>query len=502
MDPQCRFKTLLTYLTLSFILFLPLLLSAQGYRTDSRAPYTHIITLYDLYGDRVDHEDQFDAYPYSPAVTCGKCHNVDSVATGWHFNAIDTVTAAGRKGEPWIWTDPKTRSQIPLSYREWPGVYNPYELGISRWDFLKKFGRHMPGGGAGLQETPIDDKKEKIQRWNIAGTLEIDCLFCHSASRKYDTNVWAKQVEEENFSWAPVAAAGLAAVKGNTRELPDDFDPEFPEFSSDPLAEPPSTEYNVNAFEPNRRIFLDMVRKPDNERCYYCHTNLLSDEKSGPRFVHDMDIHMVQGMNCSDCHRNGIGHQVVRGYEGEEEHSKNPAAGTLTCESCHIGDEDGKTVDTIGGRLGAPLADHKGMPPVHFEILSCTACHSGPWPEDETFNIQTSMAHALGLSDEHRHINDPPHIVAPVFVKGDDGRIEPHKLVYPSFWASMKNDTITPLPIKDVDRRVKRMLSSADDSDANPRGWKRVAEEEMVTVLQNVQGYLEEGGHSSLRDRR
>jgi hypothetical protein len=201
---------------------------------------------------------------------------------------------------------------------------------------------------------------------------------------------------------------------------------------------------------------------------------------------------MVQGMNCSDCHRHGLDHQLVRGYEGEEAHSSSAAAGTLTCVSCHIGNQNAERTDIAGGRLGAPLAAHKGLPPVHFEILSCTACHSGPWPQDATFNVQTSLAHALGLSDEHRHRKDPPHIAEPVFVKGEDGKIAPHRLMYPAFWASMKNDTITPLPVADVDKRVKRLLSSEGDPEHYPRGWKPVSSAEMTMALQNIQSYLSE----------
>ena len=32
------------------------------------------------------------------------------------------------------------------------------------------------------------------------------------------------------------------------------------------------------------------------------------------------------------------------------------------------------------GRMGAPEPIHKGLPPVHLEKLSCTACHSGQFP--------------------------------------------------------------------------------------------------------------------------
>ena len=37
------------------------------------------------------------------------------------------------------------------------------------------------------------------------------------------------------------------------------------------------------------------------------------------RWTHDGDIHLIKGMLCVDCHRNGADHMMVRGYEGEFE---------------------------------------------------------------------------------------------------------------------------------------------------------------------------------------
>ena len=48
--------------------------------------------------------------------------------TAHHFaNQVIEMLA----GEPGIWTDERTGTQLPLSYRDWEGTYDPGELGIS-----------------------------------------------------------------------------------------------------------------------------------------------------------------------------------------------------------------------------------------------------------------------------------------------------------------------------------------------------------------------------------
>ncbi len=128
-------------------------------QTGSRSQYTHWIDLYDASRRRIDPTDP-KAPPYSPRRTCGSCHDYEAISLGHHFNAIQNSTKPGRPGEPWIWTDTRTGTQIPLSYRGWPGTYEPGALGISTWDFVLKFGRHLPGGGPGEQASEAAAAKE------------------------------------------------------------------------------------------------------------------------------------------------------------------------------------------------------------------------------------------------------------------------------------------------------------------------------------------------------
>ena len=82
--------------------------------------------------------------PFSTRKTCGVCHDYEKIRGGWHFNAAAGVVPAGRAGEPWVWLDQYTGQQLPLSSRGWEGCRTPESLGITDWEFVRMFGRHMP----------------------------------------------------------------------------------------------------------------------------------------------------------------------------------------------------------------------------------------------------------------------------------------------------------------------------------------------------------------------
>ena len=131
------------------------------------------------------------AKPFSTSKTCGMCHDYSKVSAGWHFNASSGKAPAGRPGEPWVWVDGLTGTQLPLSYRGWTGTWNPDAIGMDKWDFTKMFGRHMPGGDTGEPKDVFDDPHA---RWSVSGTLEVNCLGCHNASYMQDHSEWARQI--------------------------------------------------------------------------------------------------------------------------------------------------------------------------------------------------------------------------------------------------------------------------------------------------------------------
>ncbi len=445
-------------------------------QTGSRSLYVHWIDLYDANSRKIDPTAE-NAPPYSPEKTCGRCHDYDAITQGHHFNAIRKLAYAGRPGEPWMWTDERTATQIPLSYRGWQGTYDPEKLGISAWDFVLKFGHHLPGGGPGAWPTLAEEAAKKAaeaeepvveaegtdeteaeaepeeseEHWRLSGELEIDCMICHSNNHVYSMEVWRDQIDDENFAWAPTAAAGLGYVDGKVSSLPDDFDPANVEENS--RHKLPTVTYAADRVNGEKRVFFDVIRTPDNSACYYCHTTRVVGDRAGPDWNHDQDVHLQAGMSCSDCHRNGIGHHTVRGYE-DEQHATGEPVYTLSCEGCHMnGDE--------GGRLGAPEPLHKGLPPLHFDKLSCTACHSGPHPTDQAYPMMTALAHGLGLPSHDYSAEMPPGIVAPV-LKRNGGTLYPHRMMWPAFWGTLQGEQITPIDpdeVYDVLRRTLRVRS-------------------------------------------
>lgn len=401
---------------------------AQGrYATsDSHSGYVHWIELLDANNTKVDPTAEFPQ-PYSPERTCGRCHEFDTIAHGWHFNATDPTVDSGRPGQPWIWSDPRSGTHLPLSYRNWAGTYNPDVLGLSRWEVAAKLGGFLPGGGltgaptasssadgqgaADGQGVPSEPSSEAAARDRsaITGAMPVDCLLCHNNQGSgYSPFVWTEQIEDQNFAYAPTVALGLAEISGTLARLKE-FDPS----AADAASKLPKLTYDASRFRSDGKVFIDLVRKPQNNACNYCHTNVSADELGGTRWLHDGDVHVRAGLMCADCHRNGLDHHTVRGFEGEK-HVAGTLIASLSCQGCHLGSE-ADTIDPLAraGRMGAPRPAHRGLPPLHFEKLSCTACHSGPPPEQHVPRQINSIVHRLG---EHvkRTGQELPAILGPV----------------------------------------------------------------------------------------
>jgi len=446
----------------------------------SRAHPVHLIPLYPANeeaekGKQIDPEGDL-VLPFSTKFTCGECHSYDIIKHGWHFNAADVNAPTGRLGEPWIYPDHKLGLQIPLSYRDWPGTFRPSQVGLSDFTFTKLFGRHMPGGGPGeTKATDVDD----IGKQYISGLLEINCLACHNGHFGQDmggVNGWAVQIAvKENYRWAAAASVEFAAVKGSSADMDPVYDPFMPEGEDNE----PHVVYRDDAFDADGNVLFDVVREGPKERCYYCHTDVYFShgEDQGEKWVADEDIHVKAGLTCVDCHRNGIDHQIVRGYSGEVADSNNPLVATTTCEGCHI--PEGSDVPEAG-RLGAPVAKHVGLPTVHFERLSCTACHSGPWAEDTTILTKTSRAHRLGTPSVNKSPEMLPHILSPVFAE-EDGKIVPHKMMWPAYWATWTGGEVQPVAIDVVEKTVGKVF---EELELKPNGdWPGISPKQVAEAL-------------------
>jgi hypothetical protein len=421
----------------------------------NRTVPVHLVPLRDG-NDELIVPTETDPPPFSARFTCGPCHDYATVGKGWHFGAL-TGNESGRPGEPWLEVDPRTGTILPLSYRKWPGSFDPRAVGLTAWEFTSLFGRHMPGGGPA---EPSDEEtlSHPESRWNVSGKAEVNCLACHNRSGRQDHSEWAKQILRENLRWAATAAGGVGEVGGMASRLKETWDVyDGPNLDDHEWAVVPEVRYRTVDFDSKHRYFFDLDYKPSDARCLACHS---VSPREAAMWTADADIHSAAGLKCADCHRNDLGHGMIRGYEGEAAETGNRAAQSFTCRGCHLGEDasGGKTV--VPGRLGAPFPKHTGIPLVHFKRLSCTVCHSGPRPREGYTRVGTSRANRLGIYGVATWSSDVPAIIEPVYKKDADRKITPQRLVWPAFWARESGKDIIPLRPEMVEAAAGDVLQS------------------------------------------
>jgi hypothetical protein len=469
----------------------------------SRAHPTHLIPL--IYenedgenGGKISPDDN-PLLPFSMRWTCGGCHSYGIINKGWHFNATDPNIAPGRPGQPWILSDAGTGTQVPISYRSWPGTFRPEQLGLTSREFVKLFGRHTPGGGAGELET---EDMDEIMREYVSGKLEINCMSCHNAEFAHGQGEYFLQIGRGNFRWAAAATCEFASVSGAADDMPDTFDPFMPEAPEDAKKVPPAIKYNKSVFDHENRIYFNIVREVPNERCYFCHSNLYLEAGHTEKWNAEEDVHLKAGLKCVDCHRNGIYHNIVRGYEDDEAALGNHLSAATSCKGCHLGQEGSSS--PMAGRLGAPVPKHAGIPPVHFKRMTCTACHSGPWPVGKTVLTKTSRAHRLGTIGVNKSHEALPHINSPVFAEHGGigtymnrrvrlikqvGKIAPHKMVWPAYWGVLEGDEVKPIDIDTVKEKVGEVFAEVERSASGD--WPSISDEHVTEALKSLKGTVE-----------
>ena len=468
----------------------------------SRAHPTHLIPLVagneegEMGGEIYPEDDPL--LPFSQRWTCGLCHSYGIIRKGWHFNYIDPNIAPGRPGQPWILSDARTGTQIPISYRQWPGTFKPEQLGISSREFVKLFGRHTPGGGAGELQTEDPDE---IMREYVSGKLEINCLSCHDDEFGHNQSEYFLQIARGNFRWASAATCEFASVSGSADDMPDTYDPFMPEPPEDAKKVPPTIKYRKTAFDYENKVYFNIIREVPNNRCYFCHSNLYLEAEDTEKWNTDEDVHLKAGLKCVDCHRNGIDHKILRGYGDEEAASTNQIAPALSCEGCHLGDK--YLSSPSAGRLGAPVPEHRGIPPVHFERMTCTACHSGPWPAEKTVLTKTSRAHRLGTIGVNKSHEVLPHIISPVFSEQGGigaayigkllilkaGKIAPHKMIWPAYWGIIKDQDVMPIDFEVVKQTVGKVLTNVKLPLTGD--WPLLSDENVTEVLKSLKGSVD-----------
>ena len=460
----------------------------------SRSNFVHLIPLLaePVAGKEPDqvHPDADPVLPFSTKQTCGACHSYDKISEGWHFNAVDPNVNPGRKGQPWIFADPTSATQIPLSYRKWPGTFRPEQIGLTPMAFLQSFGRQMPGGGIGEMVDKSENPEEAL-RSDVTGKLEINCLACHDGNPGQDmggASGYSIQVIRGNYRWAATASCEFAYVTGSIKGLPNEYDFRAPFMSNDSKAKPPVVAYRKEAFGHNDWASFDIRRESPKQRCYFCHSNADVRDGKTEKWISDEDVHLSAGLACVDCHRNGLDHNIIRGYASEPNNSTNPLVAKASCEGCHFGKDVNKPT---AGRFAAPTPKHAGIPPTHFDKLSCTACHSGPWPANETIRTKTARAHALGIAGASKSGEILPHLLYPVFAKGQDGKIGVFKLLWPAYWATMADGNVTPLAMETVKSATSRVIAKTAFSKTG--SWPDLKEDDIAKILTALGSKVDEG---------
>jgi hypothetical protein len=441
----------------------------------SRTTPVHRLVLVDEAGDAIVPSAP-GAPPYSARQTCGSCHDYAAVAGGFHFSPETPAARLGRPAQPWFWVDPASGTQVPVSGHGWPQTWTPAALGLTPWQCTTLWGRHFPGGGWG---DPVDELADPGARWEVSGKVEIHCQACHGASPRQDPSEWAKQIGRENFRWAATAADGFGEVGGMASRVRESWRLiDGPNPDDHQYAVPPYVRYDLGQFDPKHRVLVDLSYRPPDRNCLFCHS--VAPVKT-ERWQVDGDVHTRAGLQCVDCHRNGADHQPIRGYEGEAAVGQARGSAEFSCRGCHLG--TGQAGAGTAGRLGAPRPRHRGLPPSHFETLSCTACHSGFWPENVPRRVRTARANRLGIHGRAQWYTDAPQIVEPVFMKTLDGRIAPHRMAWPAFWARIEAGKATPLRPEALATAGKGILDAGHQVSGILAALGRVAETSEATVL-------------------
>lgn len=462
----------------------------------NRSIPVHVLDLYDEEGAVIRATDRL-TMPFSLKKTCEQnCHNYTKISGGWHFNSTDSTVPPGRRGEPWILADPVSATQVPLSHRTWNGTFKPESFGLTPFLFTEKFGRHLPGGGVSANDST--ESPDIYMRWMVSGKAEINCLSCHDAEKAHDQAEYYRQMQFQNFRWAAAATSGFALVKGSAKNMPGNYDIYSGAIPDIKDAVPPSIEYDKTRFNSKGKVFFDIARKVPKERCYFCHSSKAIHENQKDRWEVDEDVHLSAGMTCIDCHRNGLDHSMSRGYEWETVTAGKASVATLSCKGCHLRNE--QSSNPHHGRLGAPYPSHRGIPTIHFEKLSCTACHSGPWPAKTAQKVKLSKSHALGVQGTKKENDVVPYILSPVYVKDEDGKIAPHRLIWPAYWAFMNGDSINPVDLKDIQKIVIAVIKKDSLTDSIKfaqmiaGNWPQFAEKQIIQILDSLKtAYLGHG---------
>jgi len=324
--------------------------------------------------------------PYSPKQTCGAkgCHDYEKITQGFHFTQgkgekmppefaarYNWVSSPGNYGGNWCSPAPLYRQLAPKKNA------SARAIDMTSFDFVtatcgnchpgggpmeydrdgKRYDHRMSDAASGLTpggDNGLDGDYFKA-RWSETGVIEADCLLCHMP--EYDYKKRNAQLANLNFRWAATEGAGFGAITGKVA-----------------AGEKPKVEYKKDLFDENGNVVLHIAPAPRNDTCLNCHAKP-DWKKRGASFSAHTDVHLAKGLRCVDCHTSGS-HASDARIRGKEVHQigkgddpsgwvRNDLDNTVrSCESCHK-----------EGTLGAPIARHSWLPPLHLDKIACATCH-------------------------------------------------------------------------------------------------------------------------------
>ncbi len=249
---------------------------SNQYQDDEPNKFAHYINLLDANGHEISpaslKTDSVQTGKFSARITCGRCHEYDSISEGLHFKATDYIG----QGLCWIYEDRLTASRFAVSVSGRKGTFTPKTIGISAEEFAKVTGWKYP--------LAIE-------------TAEINCLVCHEVSGDFNENKNdAKNFDQHNMAWL-------------------DIDKHVP---------------NDNCLKCHSSILGNADIDKDSHlaelNCISCHTNEI-DHNMGQGNNHETDYELT----CQGCHYTGNLDALTPKHKGIPA----VHFAKLTCSACH-----------------------------------------------------------------------------------------------------------------------------------------------------------------------
>ncbi len=456
--------------------------------------------------------------PVSTMQSCGKCHDTQYIAAHSYHVSLgrDERTPVGSAAErrAWDYSPGSFGRWNPLTYRYLtPPGDRRLDLGVAEW-IQRQGWRHVGGGpavyghrdanaapansAADADEAAVDPDRQvtdpatgqpQAWDWQQSGVAEMNCFLCHNAHP--DNAARIAELEAGRFQWAATATlAGTGLVRKSGE----------------------AWEYVADAFHSDGGVPADRlgIRTPNSRHCGQCHglvhagaepvrlelslrqwsTATKGQVFSGQRMfdsainltdkaqrTRPWDVHAEAMLECSSCHfplnhpsffesspRNRPAHlayeprrpslldylrrpshQFAKGQTAQGTVAHHLAGTMRRCEDCHDAD---RAHDWLPYRA------------VHFERLSCEACHV---PVAHAPALQQIDWTLVDLSGEPQtawrgvsgEVTDAAAVVAgfePVLLPRQEldgrSRLVPHNLIACWYWVE---GGATPRPVRQVD---------------------------------------------------